>query len=83
MFLLTKKGLAMKKNIVSIIVPIYNSEDFLERCLDSIMAQTYANIEVILVDDGSVDESFAICKVYEKKDVRWATLGMVSPRTMV
>ncbi|MBO4812882.1 glycosyltransferase [Candidatus Saccharibacteria bacterium] len=64
----------MKKNIVSIIVPIYNSEDFLERCLDSIMAQTYANIEVILVDDGSVDESFAICKVYEKKDVRFKAI---------
>ncbi len=55
---------------LSIIVPIYNGEEYLKKCLDSILAQTYKDFEVILVDDGSRDCSLEICREYEKKDSR-------------
>jgi len=57
-------------NIISIIVPIYNVEKFLTRCLDSILAQSLKDIEIILVNDGSTDLSLNICKDYQKKDNR-------------
>jgi len=57
-------------NIISIIVPIYNVEKFLKRCLDSILAQSLKDIEIILVNDGSTDLSLDICKNYQKKDNR-------------
>ena len=49
---------------VSIIVPIYNTEKYLPACLDSILAQTHDNLEIILIDDGSTDGSAEICKKY-------------------
>lgn len=55
---------------VSVIVPVYNVEDYLERCLDSIINQTYRNLEIILVNDGSTDNCGAICEEYAKKDNR-------------
>ena len=55
---------------ISIIVPIYNMEQYLERCVDSILSQTYKNFEVILVNDGSTDNSGNICDDYAKKDQR-------------
>ena len=55
---------------VSIIVPIYNMEQYLNRCLESIINQTYENIEIILINDGSKDNSLEICKNYAKKDNR-------------
>lgn len=55
---------------VSIIVPVYNVEKYLKRCVDSIIEQSYKNLEIILVDDGSKDNSFSICKEYESKDSR-------------
>ena len=51
----------MKDLLVSIIVPIYNVEKYLSQCLDSIIGQTYSNIEIILIDDGSTDNSPQIC----------------------
>lgn len=55
---------------ISVIVPVYNVERFLSRCVDSILAQTYENLEIILVDDGSPDGSGAICDEYAAKDSR-------------
>lgn len=55
---------------ISVIVPVYNAEKYLKRCLDSIINQTYKNLEIILINDGSNDSSLEICKEYEKKDKR-------------
>ena len=58
------------EELVSIILPIYNAEKYLERCLESIITQTYANIEIILINDGSTDNSINIIKEYAIKDSR-------------
>lgn len=55
---------------ISVIVPVYNVKDYVDRCLESILSQIYTNIEVICIDDGSRDESGQICDEYQKKDVR-------------
>lgn len=60
--------------IVSIIIPVYNTEKYLRRCLDSIVAQTYKNFECILVDDGSTDASGKICDEYGEKDNRFRVI---------
>ncbi|MBQ8795843.1 MAG: glycosyltransferase family 2 protein [Clostridia bacterium] len=56
--------------MVSIIVPVYNAEKTLERCVRSLIEQTYSNIEIILVNDGSKDDSLLICRQFEKNDNR-------------
>lgn len=58
----------MKK--VSIIVPVYNVENYIKKCVQSILNQTYENIEVILIDDGSTDSSDRICDFFAEKDSR-------------
>ena len=58
------------KPLISIIVPVYKVEPFLRRCIDSILAQTYTNLEIILVDDGSPDNCGLICDEYAAKDSR-------------
>ncbi len=55
---------------ISVIVPVYNTGMYLRRCIDSILAQTYSDFELILVDDGSIDESPEICDEYERRDRR-------------
>lgn len=57
-------------NKVSIIVPVYNVEKYVSRCLESLISQTYKNIEIIIVNDGATDKSRSICEEYEKKDSR-------------
>ena len=56
--------------MVSIIVPVYNTEKFLHRCIDSVLAQTYQDFELLLIDDGSKDSSGAICDEYAVGDSR-------------
>lgn len=60
----------MKSPDISIIVPVYNSGKWLNRCIDSILAQTYADFEVLLINDGSTDNSPAICDEYAARDSR-------------
>ena len=55
---------------VSIIVPVYNAEKYLHRCVDSILAQTFTDWELLLIDDGSPDRSGEICDGYAMKDAR-------------
>lgn len=59
-----------KKPKVSIIVPVYNIEKYLNRCIDSILSQTFTDFELLLVDDGSKDKSGDICEAYKTKDSR-------------
>lgn len=56
--------------LISVIVPIYNMEKYLAKCIESILGQTYAKLEIILIDDGSTDQSGAICDSYADRDVR-------------
>lgn len=56
--------------LVSIIITVYNKEKFIERCLKSVINQSYSNIEIIIVDDGSTDNSYDICNIYADKDKR-------------
>ena len=56
--------------LISVIIPVYNVEEYLEKCIDSIINQTYKNLEIILVDDGSTDNSGKLCDLLAKKDSR-------------
>jgi glycosyltransferase involved in cell wall biosynthesis len=56
--------------LISVIIPVYNVEKYLARCVDSIIKQTYSKLDVILVDDGSTDRSGNICEEYKEKDSR-------------
>ena len=72
-------------NMLTLIIPIYNIEQYLSQCLDSIINQTYKNIQIILVDDGSTDSSGRICDEYADKDSRIIVIhkengGLVSAR---
>lgn len=67
-------GAEMDRPLVSIIVPVYNVESYLPQCIESILAQTYENLEIILVDDGSADSSGRICEEYADRDTRIQTI---------
>ena len=56
--------------LISVIIPVYNVEQYLEQCVESVLNQTYRNIEVILVDDGSTDKSAEICDQFAQRDER-------------
>lgn len=60
----------MKKDLISIIIPVYKTENYINRCVESVVNQTYKNIEIILIDDGSPDNCPAICDALAQKDDR-------------
>ena len=60
----------MQEELISVIIPVYNVEDYLERCLKTVLAQTYENLEILLIDDGSTDGSGRICDEASEKDTR-------------
>ena len=64
------KEIKENNDLISVIVPVYNVESYLRKCLDSIVGQTYKKLEIILVDDGSTDGSGSICDEYAKEDHR-------------
>lgn len=71
--------------LLSVIVPIYNTAKYLPQCIESIINQTYEELEILLVDDGSKDDSFLICEEYRKKDARIKVLrkengGLISAK---
>lgn len=61
---------------ISIIVPVFNAEKYLQRCLDSIKKQTFQDFECIIIDDGSSDNSYSICKEYSNSDNRFITISV-------
>ena len=58
------------QNLISVIVPVYNVEDYLEECINSILSQTYTNLEILIVNDGSTDNSLEILQKFSQKDSR-------------
>ena len=56
--------------LISVVIPVYNVETYLDACVRSVMKQTYSNIEIILVDDGATDNSGEMCDFYAKEDSR-------------
>ena len=60
--------------LISVIIPVYNTEKYLSECIDSIINQSYPNLDVVLVDDGSKDESWKVCEQYAGKDNRIRTI---------
>lgn len=61
-------------DLISVIIPVYNTEKYLEKCLISVQRQTYDNLEVILIDDGSTDRSAAICDIFAENDKRFKVI---------
>ena len=59
-----------KKELISVVIPFYRAEKTIGRCLDSIVNQDYYNLEILLIDDGSDDQSIDICKEYARLDSR-------------
>lgn len=59
-----------KENLISIVIAVYNAEKYLDKCLSSVARQTFANIEILLIDDGSIDASLDICLKWSKSDSR-------------
>ena len=62
--------MSVNNELISVIVPVFNVEKYLKRCVDSILIQTYRNIEILLIDDGSTDYSSNLADEYLKKDER-------------
>lgn len=60
----------VENNLISVIIPVYNVEKYIERCILSVLKQTYSNLEILLIDDGSTDNSGKICDKYAEQDDR-------------
>ena len=60
----------MKNELITIIVPVYNVENYLIKCIESLINQTYTNLEILLINDGSTDNSLKICEEYSMVDKR-------------
>lgn len=60
----------MNNPLISVIIPVYNAEKYISRCLESIIVQTYTNLEIIIIDDGSIDNSLSICSKFKEIDNR-------------
>lgn len=71
-----------REQCVSIIVPVYNSEQYLRRCIESIIHQSYPYLDILLIDDGSSDTSYQICKEYEEMDSRIRLFSQKKPRSI-
>lgn len=59
------------ESLISVIIPVYNTESYVRVCLESLVEQTYTNFEVIMIDDGSTDNSGEICQEYTERDSRF------------
>lgn len=75
----------MTEKKVSVIIPIYNAAQYLHKCLKSVISQTYKNLDIILIDDGSLDDSYDIAKEYQEKDSRirlftQTNIGLIATR---
>lgn len=68
----------MENDLISIIIPVYKVEKYLEKCIESVLKQTYTNLQIILVDDGSPDNCGKICDEYAKKDPRIEVIHKVN-----
>ena len=60
----------LRSNLISIIIPVYNVKEYVTRCIDSVLKQTYSNLEVLIIDDGSTDGSAEICDRLAESDTR-------------
>jgi len=60
----------MNCSFISIIIPVYNTDEYLPQCLDSLLNQTYSDLEILCVDDGSTDYSWEVLQEYAEKDAR-------------
>ena len=68
--------------LISVIVPVYNTEKYIEKCVMSILNQTYKNLEIILIDDGSTDNSLQICDSLAEKDNRITVIHQPNRRVL-
>lgn len=65
----------MQSECISVVIPVYNAEKTIKKCLNSLLEQTYSNFELICIDDGSEDASLEICRAYESRDARIRTIA--------
>ena len=63
---------------ISVIIPVYNTETYLEECLDSIISQKFEDWECLLIDDGSTDQSSSLCNLYASQDSRFKVFHIVN-----
>lgn len=63
------------ESLISVIIPVYNTESYIGICLESLVKQTYTNFEVLMIDDGSTDNSGRICQEYTESDSVFITMG--------